>query len=212
MLRVSSLLVCILSLTLTLHLLVEWYFAKPAKASAAISVEPLRPRTVVKQPTLEDYKTIATVPILEEIPPVVIAKPSVKLPAPPPNPLPVVLPLTWAGVAVHSNPKKSVAFVFDKRSNKQLHLREGTVLPNSPWRVVQITNKAVVLQAGETKASVEKPKPAQITAPSQSPKIVVPENGGKNHEIMPPEDTTPEQPAAEDQPPAESQSTEERER
>jgi hypothetical protein len=196
---VSSFLLCLLSLTLTLYFFVEWYFAKPGKASTVISVEPLRPRAVVKQPTLEEYKTIASVPILEEAPPVapVVVKPRVK----PSDPPPVALPLTWAGVVVHSDPKKSVAFVFDKRSNKQLLLREGTVLPNSPWQAVQITAKAVVLQAGEAKALVEKPKPAQITAPNSQPKIVVPGNGGQSHEIAPPSEET-----------TEDQATEERER
>jgi hypothetical protein len=147
---------CFAALGLTVHLVVS-LFATPAKPGLAVSTAPLRVRTPPAPRTLAWFQDIWTTPIIEDAPPA----PPVEKPQPPPKPPapPISLPLAWVGVVVHSDPARSVAILLDKRSNRQLLLRLGSTLLDSPAKVTEISKDHVKFQVTDSIVVIERPQP-----------------------------------------------------
>jgi type II secretory pathway component PulC len=133
-------LLCLVALSLTVYLAL----ATLAKPGLPISTASLHERTPTAPCTLASFQDIWTAPIIEDAPPA----PPAEKPQPQPKPLapPVTLPLAWVGAVVHSDPARSVAILLDKLSNRQLLLRLGSTLPDSPAKVVEITRDHVKFQ------------------------------------------------------------------
>ncbi len=92
--------------------------------------------------------------------------------------LPVVqekmeLPFEWVAAAVHSIPEKTYAILLDKRNQQQILVKVWTVIPNSAYRVTQITNNAVEIQNGNSKGVLAKPKMWQPEMSEETAKNVV---------------------------------------